>query len=156
MQVDEDGVIVTPFLRTAFNYDSDLASRQSGLACLDPSRTQQEFREECDINTIVERFGLGGEIPLNSRMPFQDEFVDITDYRTALDKIREADEAFMEFPAEIRARFENDPAKFCDYVSDPKNLDQAREWGLARALEPAREPIEVKVIPTPLEAPKSP
>ena len=49
-----------PFLRSLYNYDRDAASSESGLACDDPTLAQQQFRDEADINTILERFGRTG------------------------------------------------------------------------------------------------
>ena len=51
------------FLRTPYNYDVDEVSAETGLACFDESLTQQQFKEESDINEIVRRFGLTGQTP---------------------------------------------------------------------------------------------
>lgn len=161
LDCDDDGVIldsrfIFPFLRTAYNYDRDLESLRAGLHCDDATKAQQQFAEECDINTIVERFAITGELPAPQRMPFNGDFEEAVDLRESLDLLRAADEAFHSFPAPIRAQFENDPVKFVDFVSDPANIDKAREWGLARGLEAPRAPIDVRVIPTLPEAPKTP
>lgn len=147
MFTDDDGVIVTPFIRTRYNYDTDAVSRETALECTDATRTQQQFQEECDINTIVERFGITGQLPNNLRMPIQEEFIDTMDYQTALNKLMEADKAFMELPAAVRKEFQNDAGRFVDFVSNPENVEQCREWGLAvpKAAEP--EPFMVRVIP---------
>lgn len=158
MTIDQDsGEILTAipksqrvFVRTPFNYDRELASLLSGLSCDDPTRTQQQFGEECDINTIVERFGLTGELPSNLRVPMQGEFEDsIDDYQTALNKLMEADDAFMQMPAKIRERFHHDAGEFVEYVSDPANKKQCQDWGLAAPETAPPAPIMVKVIPDP-------
>lgn len=147
--IDEDGEIQMPFIRTHFNYDMKKATDESGLRCTDETRTQQQFIEECDINTIVERFGLTGELPSNLRVPMVGDFTGVYDYQTSLELLREADDAFMQMPASIRERFGNDAGRFVNFTSDPANLEQCREWGLARPVEAARAPIEVRVIPDP-------
>lgn len=156
LTVDEDGVIHGPFIRSAFNYSMDYASLQSGLQCDDPTLAQQQFKEECDINTIVERFGLTGELPNNLRVPITEQFADIVDYQTALNTLREADDAFMEMPANIREQFGNDAGRFVDFVSDPKNIKQCREWGLAAPETALPGPIDVRVIPDPSDTKKTP
>lgn len=136
MLCDDDGVVVNPhavFVRSAYNYDKDAASEETALRCEDPTRAKQEFKDECDINVIVERFGLTGEMPQDVRMPFNADFDGILSYQEALNQLIAADEAFYAFPAEIRDRFQNNPARFVDFVSDPKNIAQAHEWGLTRA-----------------------
>lgn len=146
MTVDEYGEIRFPFLRTRYNYDKDKASTESGLHCTDPTRTQQQFKEECDINTIVMQFGITGQLPNNLRMPIQEEFVDTMTYHEALNKLIEADNKFMELPAEIRSQFQNDAGKFVAYVSDEANVEQCRKWGLAVPERLKNEPMEVRVI----------
>lgn len=147
--IDEYGEIFHPLLRTRYNYDMNAASIDSGLFCPEPTRAQQNFKDECDINVIVERFGLTGELPTGVSIPFVGDFDGSVDYQESLDKLRAAQTAFMKYPADVRARFQNDPGKFVDFVSDEKNIDQVRQWGLARAESPRRAPIEVKVIPDP-------
>lgn len=156
MSVDEFGEIRVPFIRSAFNYDMSAASLESGLFCEDGTRTQQQFKEECDINTIVERFGVTGELPTGVSIPYMADFSEsVTDFQTALNMIKAADEAFMAYPASIRSQFENDPERFVAFVSDPANKDQVKAWGLARAEMPLPAPIEVRVIPNPPDPTKT-
>lgn len=119
-------------LRAQYNYDTDAASNEDALKCEDLSLTQQHQKEEADINTIVRRFGLTGELPQNVRMPSYGDFTGVGDYQSALHAIREADEAFMAMPADVRSRFNNDPAAFVDFCSDPANLEEAKKLGLTK------------------------
>lgn len=121
------------FLRTPYNYDVDLVSDETGLKCEDPSLTQQHMAEECDINYIVERFGVTGQLPEPpAHTPTYGDFTGISDYRQALDAVMAADDAFMALPAKIRARFDNDPALFVDFCSstDPADRSEAIDLGL--------------------------
>lgn len=145
-----------PFIRTQFNYDMEQASLQSGLHCSDGTRTQQQFKEECDINTIVRKFGLTGQLPQNLKVPMTGDFTGVYDYQTALNQLLEADDAFMAMPADIRERFGNDAGRFVDFVSDEKNVKQCREWGLAMPERALPAPIDVRVIPGVLEGEKTP
>lgn len=143
--IDDDGVIYedvvrVPFMRTRYNYVMDDVSRETGLACKDPTMAQQQFQEECDINVIVERFGITGQLPQNMRMPIQEEFVETLTYHEALNKLIEADGEFMKLPAKIRAEFQNDAGKFVEFVSDEANYEKAREWGLAVGRESVVRP----------------
>lgn len=140
------------FVRTAFNYDMNAASMACSLDCsADPSMTKQEFKEECDINTIVERFGLTGAMPESVVSPLTGDFTEVTDYRSALHLIMEADAAFMEIPAAVRERFGNDAGRFVAFVSDPANAAACKEMGLARVERPV-EPLLVRMVPDPLAA----
>lgn len=125
--------MLNPFLRTPFNYDRETASDESGLMCSDPSLAQQQFREESDINTIVKRFNLTGDLPSGVSAPVYGDFLAVTDYHTALNAVIAADGAFMALPAHIRARFNNDAGAFVDFCSDDKNRAEAVSLGLAFA-----------------------
>lgn len=139
--IDDDGVeqVVPVFLRTPYNYNMDAASVESGLRCEDESLAVQSAKEECDINTIVRKFGLTGELPSDVKMPMSGDYTNVLDYQSALNVVIAADDAFMEFPAEVRARFANDPQKLFEFVSDKANLDEARKLGLA--IPAAPEPV---------------
>lgn len=118
------------FARTPYNYDRNKASVESGLKCLDPTRTQQQFKDEVDINTIAKNFGITGRMPVNVRMPTFGDFEDVVDYQTALNAARRASQSFMAMPAEVRARFENNPQRFLEFCSDPNNREEAIKLGL--------------------------
>lgn len=118
------------FLRTPYNYDTMQVSNETGLECLDPSLAQQHAKDESDINTIVRRFGLTGELPNGVRAPQYGDFTEATDYHTALNAVIAANNSFMQLPAEVRARFNNDAGAFVDFCSDEKNRAEAKSLGL--------------------------
>ena len=123
--------IQLPFLRSAHNYDRDLASTESGLRCDDPSLTQQQFKEEADINTIVDRFMKSGVMPTPVNMPQFMDYEGVFDFQTAMNAVRAADENFMRMDAKIRARFNNSPQEFLEFFANPENTQEAIRLGLA-------------------------
>jgi len=132
------------FLRTEFNYDMFAASRESGLACCDDSLTIQSAAEDADINTIVRRFGLTGELPGDVDMPQSGDYTGIGDFHSAMEIVRRAEEQFMKVPADIRARFNHDPGLFSEFFNDEKNFDEAFKMGLVNA-----RPIPPLEVPDP-------
>lgn len=135
-----------PRVRTPFNYDRNAASVASGLSCSDESRTQQQFKDECDINTIVKRFGLGYEMPEGVRMPTYGDFTGIDNFHDACAAIAQAHESFDQLPAHVRAHFNNDTGRFVDFIGDDKNRDQAIQLGLVPA--PVATPPAAPANPT--------
>ena len=121
----------TVFCRSAHNYDMDLASDKSGLSCQDPSLTQQQFKEESDINTIVDRFMKSGVMPNPVNMPQYIDYEGIFDFQSAMNVVRQADENFMRMDAKVRARFHNSPQEFLEFFADPANSEEAVRLGLA-------------------------
>lgn len=119
------------FVRNPYNYDRDEASNESGLECKDKSLALQSQAQDADINVIVKRFGLTGLAPQVPVPPTYGDFEAVSDYREALDMIREADRSFMALPAEVRSKFDNDASRFVDFCMDKNNLDEMRKMGLA-------------------------
>ena len=118
------------FLRTAYNYDKDAASNESGLACEEPSLAQQHFKDECDINNILRQFNITGLLPESPLSPRYGDFTGIGDYHTALNRVIAAQDEFEALPAQIRARFDNDPAQLIEFLENSDNRPEAEELGL--------------------------
>ncbi|UIB81450.1 internal scaffolding protein [Flyfo microvirus Tbat2_130] len=121
-----------PFLRTPYNYDRMLASDLDGLECPEPTLAQQQFKEDSDINTLVKRFGITGEMPQLDRIPMNDDFVPIMDYHSAANALLSAKQEFMKLPADVRTRFDNDPGKFLDFTSNEANREELGKMGLLK------------------------
>jgi phage internal scaffolding protein len=119
-----------PFLRTPYNYDTNVASNESGVACEEPSLAQQHFRDECDINNILRQFNVTGLLPETPLSPRYGDFTGIKDYQSALNAVMAAEEGFMALPAELRAQFNNDPELLINFLDNPENKDQAIKLGL--------------------------
>lgn len=134
------------FLRAPGNYDVDKASNEAGLVCPpEEGVTQQQFAEEVDINTIVKRFGLTGDLPENVRVPVSGDFTGVVDFASAMLAVRAAEEDFLALPAELRYRFGNDPQRLMDFIADDANIDEARKLGLLKPVVPASRDV-VKAV----------
>lgn len=125
------------------------------------SLTRQEFADECDINVLMSRFEKTGiwPGPLAKGEPRYFDFTEMPeDFRAAMDMMVDAEKAFMSLPADVRREFDNSPAEFVDYATDPANLEQMREWGLAPPAPAPIAPTKVEVVnpPTPPEAAPKP
>jgi phage internal scaffolding protein len=108
----------------------------------EPSLTRQEFKDECDLGLTLRRFGktIDGRRALQNAQGFAeglhfDDVSHITDFRSAQDAIIAGKAAFMQLPAMLRRRFDNDPAYFLDFVTNPQNLDECRALGLVKSVE---------------------
>lgn len=131
----------TPFLRTAYNYNTNAASDESGLMCEDMTLTQQHCKDETDINNILRQFNITGLLPQNPLTPRYGDFSGVVDYHTALNSVIAAESEFDALPAQLRARFDNDPALLIEFIENKDNKDEAIALGL---------------IPKPTEAPNLP
>jgi hypothetical protein len=122
-------------LRIPYYYDTDAVSKKNSITCEDESLTVQSQKDESDINNIIRRFGLTGEMPTNPVMPQYGDFTGIKDYQSALNQIIKAKEDFMTLPPEIRKRFNHDPQILLDFISDPQNQEEAVKLGLLKAVK---------------------
>jgi len=120
-----------PFLRSAYNYDTNQVSDETGLRCMDSSLTQQQFAEEADINTIVDRFLRSGVMPTPTQMPQYVDYEGVFDFQSAMNVVRAADENFMRLDAKVRSRFNNSPQEFLEFFANPENTQEAIRLGLA-------------------------
>lgn len=150
--INDDGTIVQ--VRAMWQYDRDKASDEAGVS-FDPEyeseegrfpardMCQQQFKEECDINEIVRRFGLTGQMPTTVRTPMIGDFTGVVDYQSALNAVIKARDDFMALPGEVRERFLHDPQRLMDFMNDPKNRDEAVKIGLIpKAPEKTRDVVQ--------------
>lgn len=94
-------------------------------------RTRQAPHEETDINAIMEKWRVTGELPrYNTGEAKYGDFSSVDDYMTAQNAMIQAQEAFASLPARVRDRMANDPQNLIEFVNDPENLEEARALGL--------------------------
>lgn len=102
----------------------------------DPGLTNPADGPDCDINNIVAKYHKTGVLP-NTNV--QGVFADVSDmptYQDALQIVINAENQFMALDANTRRKFDNDPAKFLDFVDDPRNGPDLVKMGLATLVPP--------------------
>lgn len=109
----------------------------------------QASADEADINKIVARILKGQTVLASDGQPFYGDVSEFGGLQEAIIKVQEAEELFMQYPAEIRGKFENDPVKMVEFLEDPKNLDEAIKMGLANPKPVTEKPP----VPEPAAAP---
>lgn len=121
--------------RSAYDGLGDDVFLRTGLEFCGEGRTQQQFKEECDINTIARRFGLTGMLPAARRLPSFGDFTGVSDYQSALNQVMAADEAFLTLPSAVRERFGHNYQALLDFLGDEGNRQEAIDLGLLERLE---------------------
>lgn len=103
----------------------------AGIVFTEKSLTIQSQQPESDINVIVARFMKSGNLPVRDMPPnFADWTGELT-YQDAFSLVEEAKRSFFALDADVRSKFDNDPAAFVDFASNPENYAQMAKWGLA-------------------------
>lgn len=97
--------------------------------------TQQQFKDECDVNRIVANAERGVPPRFQNRgAPQYGDFSDVPDLTQAHNIIREAREAFLNLPSQLRLELENNPANI-----NRLTKDQIERYGLARGNPPSQQ-----------------
>lgn len=123
----------------------EFVRRRVGLICKDEGRVKQSFKDQCDINKILKKFKkVVGKDFLSTFNGYQGgQFADVTnvpDLQNAMEIVARAEGNFMTLPAMVRKRFDNDPLVFAAFATDPKNLDEMVNLGLAKKPVPSAAP----------------
>jgi len=101
------------------------------LTGFEPSKTQQHFKNQVNINTIVNRYKKTGIMPnMNAARALYGDFSGVTDYQGALEGVINAESQFMALPSQIRKRFGNNPLELLDFLQDENNKEEAIKLGL--------------------------
>lgn len=96
----------------------------------DRQMTKTEFQEEVDINNIVAKYQRDGAL---THFQFNAEDYGIAtglSFHEAATLVADARSLFADLPSSLRARFNNDPGQFLDFVQDPSNAQEMVELGL--------------------------
>lgn len=115
------------------------------------SMTEQHHREMVDINKICQRARRGVMPAYAPVPPNYGDFSSGMDYQELINRTLDAKADFMQLPAYVRKRFDNDPGKLIDFMADGENLQEAIELGLVA--DPNKEdPVAVGTIISPHDA----
>lgn len=117
-------------------YDFRARSDASMLMNDEPSLTKQEFKASCDLNNILKKYVRNGVNPfvVTADAKFGD-FTNVPSYADALNLVISASDHFNALPAVVRKRFGNDPAEMLNFLSDPRNVEEAVKLGLIQSVQ---------------------
>lgn len=148
------------FIRTQFDGYADPASEYLSIIFPPPTEEEfsalQSFKDESDINLIVKRMESGQFDEFYERVG-SGYYLDLTavpDYTDARQKVALANSAFEQIPADIRKKFDNDPAKFLAFI-DKGDRKEFEELGLVLPelpQPPAESIVSDPAAPTPSDS----
>lgn len=156
-------IVDAPFFKTPWNHDRNLESSSTRLACRDPSKTQQQFAADADINNILRKFQISGELSVTGTPQFLEIPGDGSEERDLQNEIvtkYQVEQAWDALSSEVRNSLK-DPKTFADYVEhclQVGDLEPLRKLGLAAAdaVEPAAPKAVTPEPPKPERAPLEP
>lgn len=101
-----------------------------GIHFPEETLTQQEFKEECDLNNIVKKFTPNELAERIKGDPQYGQFADPNDFQESLHLIMHAEEQFAGLPATVRERFHNSAREFLAFAQDGQNAEEMATLGL--------------------------
>ena len=114
---------------------------RKGFETSGDSLTQQHMKDETDIRKIIDKYDRTGLIGHVQRGVAQyGDFSEVNEYREALDLVANANATFAELPSAVREKFANDAGAFLEFATNPDNLQEMQEMGLAPVPQEADVP----------------
>jgi len=98
------------------------------------SKTKSEFHKDSNINRIMAKYKRTRTFdPLILRDMKYGDFASGSDFAEMSMKVLDANFEFMNLPANVRSRFDNDPGQLLDFLADPANNEESIKLGLRNA-----------------------
>lgn len=110
-----------------------------------PTMTQQHYKDECDLNQILARHRVEGELNAmqlrqllaqsamgadSARIPRFEDVSDLPDLSYIKKSFIAASRAFAHLPIQARVAFGNNPEAFYQAMTDKKQHEKVRDLGL--------------------------
>lgn len=129
------------------------SQRRVCLSDFEPSLTEQSHKASCDIRLIMRKAEKTGLIAHTSKYAgTYGNFASTPDFHSAQVIIADAKSMFDTVPARIRSKFDNDPAKFLSYVTNPKHREAIIDLGLDVSHLPAPVPPAASPAPSAVQS----
>lgn len=87
-------------------------------------RTNQAFKESCNINTILKRYVTTGVIDHVKKYAPEYGEVSSMDFEQAFNTVKKSKEMFASLPAVVRENFGHSVENFLAYMENPENRTQ--------------------------------
>lgn len=120
-----------------------------------PSMTQQQFKDDADINNIIAKYQttgvLGDPFVQPTRTPQFGDFSQLPSFQAMQNAIIASKNAFMALPSSLRERFGNDPAKYFEFVQGLKEGTDDYAEAVKLGIVVPKTPVNDNPNPTPTD-----
>lgn len=107
--------------------------------------TEQNHKGSVDINNIVSKQGVDRIAETNNVLALSFDTNPYNNFQEMMEKVAVGKSAFASLPAQTRDEFDNNPAKYMDYVQNPENRESLIKRGWVEPA-PKDEPVEVVMM----------
>lgn len=130
-----------------------LGAPEKGLEFHQPSLTQQQFKDECEIESLLKAHNLGqvmGILNNHQRQPLYGDVSDIPDFHDSQNHVARATEYFNGLPSDVRAQFNNNLGEFLSALNNPSAREALTDMGV---LKKVADKVEDKADVQPVNPP---
>lgn len=124
-----------------------------GLVFREPSLTQQQFKDECEIESLLKAHNLSqvmGIVNNHGQQPLYGDVSDIPDFHDAKNHLARATEYFEGLPSDVRSRFNNSLSEFLTTLNNPDAREALTEMGVLKAADKAADKVDVQPVVPPV------
>lgn len=111
---------------------------------------KQADKDRACIHQILKRAAHGVPVPTMRAQPMSGELPSVETFHEAMGHVAKASQAFDALPVKVREKFSHNPAEFLKFVSNPENIEDMVELGLATIRKDAPIPKVEIVNPAPV------
>ena len=124
-----------------------------GLEFTQPSLTQQQFKDECEIESLLKAHNLSqvmGIVNNHGQQPLYGDVSDIPDFHDAQNHVARATEYFEGLSSDVRSRFNNSLSEFLTTLNNPDAREALTEMGVLKAADKAADNTVVQPVVPPV------
>lgn len=121
-----------------------------GLEFHEPSLTQQQFKDECEIESLLKAHNLSqvmGIMNNHGQQPLYGDVSEIPDFHVSQNHVARATEYFEGLPSDVRSRFNNSLSEFLTTLNNPDAREALTEMGVLKAVDKAADVVQPVVPP---------
>lgn len=118
-------------IRSRYN----LGDPVKGLEFTQPSLTQQQFKDECEIESLLKAHNLSqvmGIMNNYNQQPLYGDVSEIPDFHVSQNHLARATEYFEGLPSDVRSRFNNSLSEFLITLNNPGAREALTEMGVLK------------------------
>ena len=106
-----------------------------GLEFHEPSLTQQQFKQDCEIESLLKAHNLSqvmGIMNNHNQQPLYGDVSEIPDFHVSQNHLARATEYFEGLPSDVRSRFNNSLSEFLTTLNNPSAREALTEMGVLK------------------------
>lgn len=126
---------------------------KEGFTFTEPTKTIQSAKNGTLIESYLKKYQITGVLgnPARLGLARYGDFADLPSFQESANRVAQTTQFFESLPSSTRKEFGNDVSSFVAFITNPANVDRAKELGLVQFMG-APDVISEKVETQPLQS----